>query len=554
MIEKEVGMLKTHQPCEACGSSDAKTYYANGQTHCFSCNLHTFPANGASEVDKVTYLDRLSVPDLPKRKINSKTCAKFDYFLSKTHGNKVVQVANYYDPSTLAIVGQKVRYPDKTFMTIGKISNFFYGQHLFRGGRKLVITEGEIDCLTVSQVNDNEYPVVSLPCGAQSAKRVFQQNLSWLECFDEVILMFDMDEQGRKAVADVQQLLPNIKVATLPMKDANECLVNGRANDIKRAIWDAQPYKPDGIINGNELKERILNEDANTVAFNYPWNIPLNDMTKGLRKGEMVVLTAGTGVGKTTFIRQLMYDLGMTHDLKVGAMMLEENVTRTAKGLLSIHAKKPLHLGEKLTNKEYDRAFSEVFDKGNFVFYEHFGSLEKDNLLSKMRYLAVSEECDFIFLDHISIAVSGLDGGDERKLIDYLMTQLRSLVEETGVGMIIVSHLRRTDGGQTAHEEGGITSLSQLRGSHAISQLSDLVIGLERNQQEDDEVKRNTIRLRVLKNRYSGETGIGGRLVFNRKTSLLQEQAPEEEATKNESIAKELTFVDFNEPDELLKI
>lgn len=98
------------------------------------------------------------------------------------------------------------------------------------------------------------------------------------------------------------------------------------------------------------------------------------------------------------------------------------------------------------------------------------------------------------------------------------MTKLRSLVEETGVGMLVVSHLRRTDG--TPAEEGGALSLSHLRGSQAISQLSDAVWGLERNQQ-DEGVKKNLVRVRILKNRYSGDTGIAGYLAYDKEHNIL---------------------------------
>ncbi len=60
------------------------------------------------------------------------------------------------------------------------------------------MTEGEIDCLTVSQVQGNKYPVVSIPTGAASAAKVFRANFNWLESFEEVIVMFDMDDAGRK--------------------------------------------------------------------------------------------------------------------------------------------------------------------------------------------------------------------------------------------------------------------------------------------------------------------------------------------------------------------
>ena len=111
--------------------------------------------------------------------------------------------------------------------------------------------------------------------------------------------------------------------------------------------------------------------------------------------------------------------------------------------------------------------------------------------------------------------------GDERRAIDHTMTALRSFTENTGASLILVSHLRRPP--QRGHEEGAQTSLAQLRGSAAIGQLSDAVIGLERNQQDEDEDERDTLTLRVLKNRYAGITGEAGRLRYDRETGRLKE-------------------------------
>ena len=152
--------------------------------------------------------------------------------------------------------------------------------------------------------------------------------------------------------------------------------------------------------------------------------------------------------------------------------------------------------------------------------YDHWGSTEADNLLDKIRYLANGCNCGFIILDHISIVVSsGMEGGDERKLIDKLMTLLRGLCEELKIGLILVSHLKRPDG--KGHEEGNVTSLSQLRGSAAIGQLSDMVIGCERNQQDLENSNITTVR--ILKNRWTGETGIATHLEYDKHTGRMNE-------------------------------
>ena len=512
--------MQAHLPCPKCGSHDALTIYDDGHQFCFSCNTYF---RGAKEEKNMTSklkqkqlvaMEDMIASPIASRKLTKQTCTKYSYFKSTVYG-KPAQVACYYDDDN-NLIGQKIRFPDKTFETRGSIGERFYGQHLFQGGgRKLVVTEGEIDCLTVSQIQGNKYPVVSIPTGAPSAAKVFRAQFNWLESFEEVIVMFDMDEAGRNAVKAVSGILSpkRLRIAWLPCKDPNECLQNNKADAVVKAVWEAKPYTPADIIKGNDLWE-ILSKHEDSLNYPLPWDIDLQKMTDGLRKGELVVITAGTGIGKTTFVRQLAYHLGTECYCKVGMLMLEENVKHTANGLVCLKLGKPTH--SPIFNAEYKKAFEDIMD--NFVFYNHFGSLECEDLLQAIRYMVTGEQVDFVVLDHISIAISGLDIENERKATDVLMTKLRSLVEETGVGMLVVSHLRRTD--STPAEEGGILSLSHLRGSQAISQLSDGVWGLERNQQDGGN-RKNLVRVRVLKNRYSGDTGIAGYLAYDKKTNKL---------------------------------
>lgn len=516
-----------HEPCPKCGSSDACGVFSDGHRFCYSCNTYFRPDGSVkSEVVRVSKdcipLGDLEEVSLTKRCISKDTCSKFKYF-STVYKGKPCQVACYYDDSG-NLVGQKLRFPDKSFAVLGSISNRLYGSQLWASGKKIVITEGEIDCLTVSQLQGNKWPVVSIPNGAQGAKKAIEANLEYLGNFEEVILMFDMDDPGRKASEECAKILPAGKayIANLPCKDPNECLSEGKGPEVLQAVWNAKPYRPDGIVSGTDLYEKCVTDiDDLKDSVEYPW-VALQNKTKGARHGELYVFTSGSGMGKSTILRELEYYFGVHRGELCGIVALEESTRKTGMELMSIHLSKRLILNPECADEdERSRAFSETIGNGNFFLYDHFGSLDSSNLLSKLRYMIVSLGCKRIFLDHISIVVSGMDAdedGGERKAIDKLMTNLRSLVEETGATMFVVSHLKRPE--KKGHEEGAQVSLSQLRGSGAIAQLSDMVIGLERNQQGDNP---NVLTLRVLKNRFCGLTGVSGYLEYNPETGRLKD-------------------------------
>ena len=524
-MDKEESAFLRHIPCENCGSSDANSLYSDNHQFCFACNTHVQGDGTCSNVEtKATRSEKGLIQgtyqDLIKRGIREDTCRKFGYQVGELNG-RVVQIAPYYD-ATGTLIAQKIRTAGKDFPVLGDTKGqaaCLFGSQLWNSGKKIIVTEGEIDCLTVSQVQGNKWPVVSVPNGAQGAKKSIAKNLEYLSKFDEVIFMFDMDEPGKKAAAACVELFEagKAKIASLPFKDPNECLQKGQPEAIVSAMWNAKVFRPDGILAGVDLWDEVSSNEV-IPSIQYPW-AKLNELTHGARKGELVTMTAGSGVGKSAIVREIAHHLIKSGET-VGMIMLEENPKRTALGLMGIEINKPLHLSREGVDDEAVRlAFSETVGSGRVFLYNHFGSSDIDNLVSRVRFLAKGCGCSWIILDHLSIVVSGLGDGDERRLIDNAMTSLRTLVEETGVGMFLVSHLKRPTDGK-GHEEGAKTSLSQLRGSAAIGQLSDMVIGLERNQQSDNP---NVTTLRVLKNRFSGETGEAGYLLYDRDTGRLSE-------------------------------
>lgn len=466
-------------------------------------------------------LTDLEFKTLSKRGINEETCRKFGYGYG-THNGRTVQVAPYYHNGSL--VAQHLRTANKGFSWLGSAKKLeLFGQHLWRnGGKRIVVTEGEIDCLSVAQVFNLRWPVVSVPNGAQSAKKYIQQNMEFLEAFDEVVLGFDNDEEGRKAAEECALILTpgKVKIANWsPYKDANEILQARKPDLIAECVFSAKQYRPDGIIAGSDLSLEYLIAEEDLKAYSVPFP-QMNEKLRGIRKAEITTFTAGSGVGKSTLAREIAYHLAMEHSLRVGFVALEESVKKSAIGMMALNLNVPmgdLFLDKSLVpSSEFEKAYSDVIASDRFYFYDHFGSLESENLVSKLRFLATGLGVDFIVLDHISIVVSGIEEGDERRIIDNLMTSLRSLVENTGVGMLLISHLSKPKG--TPHEEGGRVTMSDLRGSGSIKQLSDNIIALERNQQgEDSDVSL----IRVLKNRLFGDLGPADYVRYHRETGRL---------------------------------
>ena len=502
-----------HEPCDICGSSDALSVYSDGHTYCFSC--HTYTPGGDEPIQRMNHNIQVTGEPvrLTKRKIPADICKQYKIYRDDD------KLRFYYCDEQGRVVGCKTKTKDKEFKYEGKVPGTFFGQHLFKSsGQRLVITEGELDAASV-MVAMPTWQHVSLPTGAAGAKKAIQKQLSWLQGWDEIVLFFDNDEPGRKAAEEAASVLPPGKayIANLDhqYKDASDALMQSANEAIRRAIWDASVYRPDGIVEAKNLLSIITTPNPPN-NHDYPFS-GLQTLLHGIRYGELITITAGSGVGKSSFCRELAASL-LQDGERVGYLALEESNRRTALGLMSVAAGKPLHIGEYEAD-ELESIYKDTIAGWNLFLFDGFGSYDPDVIYNRIEYLAQGLDTKVIFLDHLSILLSGLDG-DERRMIDQTMTRLRSLVERTGISLFLVSHLRRSQTDQ-GHEEGARVTLGQLRGSAAIAQLSDGVIALERDQQDRSEHSSTTVR--VLKNRYSGETGVACTLKYDLSTCSFNE-------------------------------
>lgn len=460
--------------------------------------------------------------DLIERGLKEPTL-KFWKYQVGTFTGEPAHIMNWRDEKG-ELVAQKFRLAGKEFKWIGDGgSDLLYGMWLWPAkGKSITITEGEIDAMSLSQAWDNKWPVVSLPNGSKSVRKAFKKCYDYLCGFEKIVLMFDMDEPGQAAAEEAAMMLPAGKVciAKLPEKDANETLRKHGPGKLVDAFWQAKPYRPDGIVSGADLKlEDLMQESTKGIDLRLP---NLNERLLGMRKGEITLWTAGSGIGKSTMLRQIFYEAHQDYpNCTFGNVFLEENNKKTAQAYIALDNNVPLgklrYNKEIITPQQWNDSYERIV-KDRMWFYNHFGSLESERLISKLHYMATVLKVDFIALDHISIVTSGLESSSEgeRKDIDILMTRLRQLVEETGVGIQGVVHLKRVK--DKNFNEGGAVSLTDLRGSASLEQLSDNVISLERDQQGED---KDTSLIRVLKCRETGDCGEADSVKYERSTGRL---------------------------------
>jgi twinkle protein len=549
--------VKMHQPCFECGSSDAAGINDDGSAFCFSCNKY-FKNYSTSEVhqpdiepDTITdfevyqrnskmeqssHQQRTSdarFVELADRKISLATAKKYGVRATVTNSGQIDKhVYPYYNGHELA--ASKIRKPDKSFAWEGSSKEVgLFGENLFKaGGKFITLVEGECDAMAAYELMGSKWPAVSIKSGAQGGVRDVKASLEYLESFDSVVINFDNDKPGKEAAKQIAKLLTpgKAKIMTLPVdyKDANDMLRQGRHAAYVSAFWEAKLYTPSGVLNlSDQLGAYQKLRTEKKTAIPYPWS-GLNGKLEGMRAGELVTLTGGTGLGKSSVTREIEHWLIKHTKDNVGVVALEENWSRTAEGIMAVEANAKLHLDSvksQYTDHQLDECFKKVFmgeNEGRVWIHAHHGVNNLDDIFSKLRYMIIGLDCKWIVVDHLHMLVLSTLENDERKAIDSIMHKLRTMVEETGCGMILVSHLRRVEGNR-GHENGIETGLSHLRGSQSIAQLSDCVIALERNQQSEDEIEASTTKVRVLKSRYTGDVGVACNLLYDGKTGRLRE-------------------------------
>lgn len=391
-----------------------------------------------------------------------------------------------------------------------------FGRDKFPGGSKasITITEGEHDAPSIYEVLGGTTAAVSVQ-SSSTALRDIEACREYVNSFDKIILAFDNDEAGQNAVRKVMSsgLFDFNKMYYIEFdkhKDANAYMQEGDLEDLARVWKTARKYTPDNIISTfNEIAEALKESQGEGIGT-FPTE-ELTYMLAELQRGQVHVVKGMEGIGKTEIFRMMEHHLLKTTDCKIGMIHMEESKSTTIKGVATYESGIPCNLPDsQVSDEDILRWYTQaVSDREDRVFiYTLFGGDDPDDVLDSIRFLVASGGVDIVFLDHISILVTGLEEGDERRRLDYLSTKLKKMAKELNFCLVMITHVN--DDGQT-------------RGSRNISKIADSVISLHRDKLSEDELEKNTMEIIIEKNRLTGRTGKAGKLYFNPDTFKLEE-------------------------------
>ncbi|AZV02302.1 DNA primase/helicase [Pectobacterium phage Wc4-1] len=585
---KERGVFIGHTACPKCGASDAGALYKHDDgSHSFSCFstgcgksvLNADPTK-FELVDEATYnngekkditnrifrgmdlayvKENLDSMDLRDRRLAEGTLKRYGV---KVDVDDAGDISAHFYPTYKTVegllnhTGYRVRhkFPDdyKKENLRGKLKDFrggvgdisgelaMFGSWLYpEGGKRLLIFEGEIDCMTAAYMislkvtpdRRKNYACVSVPSGANI--KGIKDNFQWINSFEEIYLCFDNDEAGHKLQMEVAGILPThkVKLFALPegTKDINEWWVdNYGSKEVRQKtldafmnrLYNATPYCPAGIRNFADGYEAMKNRgQATLIPFPESFG-DLNQLTfGGYGLAEITTIVAASSVGKSALTREMMHTAWMRTEYNIGVIPLEDTYEELMEMLCAVH------LSQQINEIPYDeRNWDEIkaahteLSKGRRInIVDHQGAITQENLLDFVDYLIGALGCKILFIDPISLAVQGADTD-----ADEVLSEILRRCKRHKVAVVHVCHVRKNSGSQKANSEGGELSEEDIKGTGGFFQISMNNIIATRNKVDPDPVKKNITKLKLSKCRRHGKsTGIAGYVWYNGDTGRL---------------------------------
>jgi len=504
--------IKTGQPCLCGKSSDAMATDSNGNSFCFGqCGGKFFRNSKEEEMDTSKY----SFEFYEHRGLRRRTLERFNV-KTKFYEGTPIETAFYYENGAIKIRS----LTDKKFRSHGELSQtHLFGKNVFDKGSKRVITitEGEYDALSASQMIGEETAVVSVRSGT-SAKADCTAEYEYINSFDKIVINFDNDEVGQIAAKKVASLFDFRKVYNLCLtlhKDANAYLEHDLQKEYSEAWRGVKRYTPDNLLSTMREFEEALKSKREEKLADYPFE-QLQRMLFGFHRGEVVVVKAQEGVGKSEFFRAIENHVLKTTKHPIGLIHLEEDNGTTLRAMAGYFSEQPvLHPEQEYEDEDILKILKDIVgeQENRFVLHSSFDVEDEDAFLDNVRFMVAACSAQLIFFDHISWLATGATdkGDDERKRLDRISQRLKLLAKELGFCLVMISHVN----------DDGLT-----RGSRNISKVANTVIYLTRDKTSTDPVERLKTHILVEKARLIGsKEGPAGYAIYDEEKLMLTDPA-----------------------------
>ena len=417
-------------------------------------------------------------------------------------------------------------------------------------------------------------PFVGLNVGAPNAAETVAHNEKFVKSYSKYVLALDNDhlteeerikysnnsargEEATNAIASYL-LTDNIYRMKYPhpsndpdgYKDARDFVKAGEGKLLAElTLYCDNKYVAEKILNVGDITiQQLRKRKKDGIPLKY---FPkLDAMHINPLTGELHVLCAPSGAGKSTISRMVEHDIvdylryglskgryddTVTRDL-AGLARLDGYVENERLGIIrleedeeeSLNSHYALDLGidpkefcgepEKyLTEEQHLEIHNKWADEDKVKILDHFGSMPVDQLISKLKQMVFMYGCRWIVLDHISMLISGLRTGDERKELDIVMTELAAFCKNYNVYIFAIAHIKRKTFEPPKDKQTGEqlpfffpVRKEDLRGSASLEQLSWVVMSVE--PEELPNRSRGRVRLVSLKNRRGKRLGIADTL------------------------------------------
>lgn len=533
--------------------------------HCHACEYNIPPEGGKVKERKPklagNLIQNIGTPvAIPKRGLTADTCRKYGI---TTVGDILIFPITNADGDVIAqkVKDESTGQRDERGSREGAV---LFGRHLFEsGGRRVVVTEGELDAPSVYQTlsSKSQWPVVSIISGASSDSKAtkvvneIKRNFDWLNSFEEVVFCFDNDDAGQKTAKAVAALFPPGKafVTKLSLNDPSDYLQANRTADLYKEVWGSPSWRPDGIVSISSVDITLDVGDVLTYSSR-----TMTSKMLGRKIGTMTLIVSGTGSGKTTWVcEELLHDV--QRGVPVGCLFLEESprdtlltlagmemgvpVRRimTQRALQQIDPNIPSEFTDDLDDEELVRVVDEI-KKKPINLYDHFGSAKAADVLANIEYMVTGLGCKAIILDHLSLVQVE---GEDIKGLENFVKDLQRLTNRLDAHFFVISQLSQGEGTRS-YEEGKIPTIKNIRGSQMIPACMDEILSLTRNQQAEDEEERNTVNIHALKGRLGAHTGLVETRRYDKQTGRLyltdtRNEDPFENETSSPPIMEVLT-------------